>query len=99
VRLPVTLSLAAIATLLPHSAVAQTLRITADDRVTVLDRVALDALPQDTATIVPHRHGGAALDSTDGPLRLVLPRDRRQARWVRQLVAIVVREEHAAAAP
>lgn len=142
-------------------AAAQSLRIvTATDSVT-LDRAALAALPQDTATIVPHRHGaapaapvritgpalatvlaragvrtdslrgaalattalatardgyrvafslgelgadlgrtrvlvaiaadGRALGESDGPLRLVVPGDGRQARWVRQLERIVVR--------
>lgn len=40
--------------------------------------------------LVADRRGGQALDAAEGPLRLVVPMDKRPARWVRQLVRITV---------
>ena len=38
------------------------------------------------------RRDGAPLPAAEGPLRLVVPGDRRPARWVRQVTTLVVRE-------
>ena len=42
------------------------------------------------APIVSASCDGHALDPKDGPLRIVAPRDKRPARWVRQLTALDV---------
>lgn len=154
-------SVAAGTTIAAAPIAAQSLRVVTPTDSVTLDRAALAALPQDSATIAPHRHGGAAgapvriagpslgvvlaragvrtdslrgpalattllvtardgyrvafslgeiaaelgrtrvlvaltadgrpLGDADGPLRLVVPGDGRQARWVRQLERIVVR--------
>lgn len=158
---PVAAALGALALATAMPLAAQALRVVTPTDSVTLDRAALAALPQDTATIAPHRHGGAAaspvrvsgpalaavlaragvradslrgvalgttlvasardgyrvafslgelaadlgrtrvlvvlaadgrpLGDADGPFRLVVPGEARQARWVRQLERIVVR--------
>jgi hypothetical protein len=44
-----------------------------------------------TVLLADHRDG-AALSIKEGPFRLVVPDDERQARWVRQIVSIELRE-------
>jgi len=44
----------------------------------------------DDVPIVTASCDGRALDAKDGPLRIVAPRDKRPARWVRQLTALEV---------
>jgi len=40
--------------------------------------------------IVATRRDGAPLAGRDGPLRLILPSDKRHARWIRQLNSVTV---------
>ncbi len=42
--------------------------------------------------LIADRRDGQPLDATDGPLRIIVPADKHQARWVRQLVRISVRQ-------
>ena len=46
----------------------------------------LDPLFTDNRFILADRRDGQPLDATVGPLRLVLPDEKRQTRWVRQVV-------------
>jgi hypothetical protein len=50
----------------------------------------LDPGFRDNVAIVTDRCNGAALDAKDGPFRLVVPDEKRPARWVRQVIAIDV---------
>lgn len=51
----------------------------------------LDPLATDDPVILADQRNGAALDAATGPLRMVLPKEKRHARWVRQVVKIEVR--------
>jgi DMSO/TMAO reductase YedYZ molybdopterin-dependent catalytic subunit len=44
------------------------------------------------AVLVADRRDGEPLGATEGPLRLVVPDDKRPTRWVRQVVRIDVRQ-------
>jgi len=44
------------------------------------------------AVLVADRRDGQPLDSAEGPLRLVVPDDKRPTRWVRQVTRIDVRQ-------
>jgi hypothetical protein len=46
----------------------------------------------DKPVFVCDQQDGKALSSSDGPIRLVVPSDKRPARWVRMLTALDVRE-------
>jgi hypothetical protein len=50
----------------------------------------LDAKFRNDVAIVTGHCDNAALDSHDGPFRLVVPGEKRPARWVRQVTAIDV---------
>jgi len=50
----------------------------------------LDPGMRDAVPIVTDRCDGAALDAKDGPFRIVVPGEKRPARWVRQVTAIDV---------
>jgi DMSO/TMAO reductase YedYZ molybdopterin-dependent catalytic subunit len=50
----------------------------------------LDPGTGDTQVLLAHRMNGAALDGEVGPLRLVVPKDKRPARWIRQLSTLHV---------
>jgi DMSO/TMAO reductase YedYZ molybdopterin-dependent catalytic subunit len=58
---------------------------------------AVFALPElspdftDVVVLLADRRDGKPLSSSEGPLRLVVPGDKRQARWVRQVVSLTVR--------
>lgn len=51
----------------------------------------LDPLATDDPVILADQKNGAPLDSATGPLRVVLPKEKRHARWVRQVLRIEVR--------
>lgn len=51
----------------------------------------LDPLATDDPVILADQRNGAGLDASSGPLRVVLPKEKRHARWVRQVVKIDVR--------
>jgi hypothetical protein len=45
----------------------------------------LDPLFSDHHVLLAYRRDDAALDPKDGPLRLVIPEEKRRGRWVRQV--------------
>lgn len=51
----------------------------------------LDPLCTDDPIILADQKNGAALDAATGPLRMILAKEKRHARWVRQVVKIDVR--------
>ncbi len=50
----------------------------------------LDPGFRDNVPILTHQCDGKALGAKDGPLRLIVPGEKRPARWVRQVTAIDV---------
>jgi DMSO/TMAO reductase YedYZ molybdopterin-dependent catalytic subunit len=50
----------------------------------------LDPLFTDKETLLAYRRDGKELDSKAGPLRLVIPDEKRQARWVREVTGLEV---------
>lgn len=62
----------------------------ADGYRAVLALAELDASFTDDVVLVADRRGGQPLSANEGPLRLIVPTDKRPARWVRQLVRIYV---------
>jgi DMSO/TMAO reductase YedYZ molybdopterin-dependent catalytic subunit len=57
----------------------------ADNYRVVFSLAELDPMFGNKQVLLAHRRNGAELDSKGGPLRLVIPEERRQARWVRQV--------------
>ena len=51
----------------------------------------LDPAFRDRLVLLADRQNGGALPEKDGPLRLVVPDEKRQARWVRQVIRVIVR--------
>jgi DMSO/TMAO reductase YedYZ molybdopterin-dependent catalytic subunit len=66
------------------------------------DYRAVFALPElapaftEAVVLVADRRDGQPLDAKEGPLRLVVPHERRPARWVRQVVSLTVMDARAA---
>jgi hypothetical protein len=52
----------------------------------------LDPLFTKKVVLLADRRDGAALPAKEGPFRLVVPDEARQARWVRQITSIELRE-------
>jgi DMSO/TMAO reductase YedYZ molybdopterin-dependent catalytic subunit len=52
----------------------------------------LDRELSNRTVLLADRRDGEALDAKEGPLRIVIPDEKRHARWVRQVTAIHVRE-------
>jgi len=58
---------------------------------------AVFALPEvdpaftDRVVILAYKRDGQPLSSPEGPYRIVIPDEKRQARWVRQVVALTLR--------
>jgi len=50
----------------------------------------IDPAMTDNIVLVADRKDGKSLDSKDGPYRLVVPHEKRQARWVKQAVKLSV---------
>lgn len=50
----------------------------------------LDPATTDKIVLLAYSGDGAALDATAGPLRLIVPEEKRQARWVRQVTELEV---------
>lgn len=50
----------------------------------------LDPLFTDKKVLLAYRRDGQELDSKTGPLRLVVPDEKRQARWVREITGLEV---------
>ena len=51
----------------------------------------LDPLANEGPVILADQKNGRPLDATIGPLRIILPKEKRHARWVRQVIKIEVR--------
>ena len=51
----------------------------------------LDAAFTDRVVLVADRRDEQPLSTTEGPLRLIIPDEKRHARWIRQVVAITIR--------
>jgi hypothetical protein len=62
--------------------------VAADSYRTVLSAGELDSTLTGRVPLVVDRQDGQPLPASDGPWRLVVPGDRRPARWVRQLVRL-----------
>jgi DMSO/TMAO reductase YedYZ molybdopterin-dependent catalytic subunit len=50
----------------------------------------LDAASTDRVILLADRRDGKPLDAGDGPLRVIVPGEKRHARWVKQAVALKV---------
>ncbi|MCG3161873.1 MAG: hypothetical protein JMDDDDMK_03088 [Acidobacteria bacterium] len=51
----------------------------------------LDALYTDKLVLLADRRDGKPLSEKEGPLRIIVPDEKRHARWVRQVVALTVK--------
>jgi DMSO/TMAO reductase YedYZ molybdopterin-dependent catalytic subunit len=51
----------------------------------------LDPAYTDKVIMLVDKRDGKALDAKEGPLRLVVPDEKMQARWVRQVIGLVVK--------
>jgi len=68
---------------------AKFVRITASDGYQIVFSLAeLDAGFGNTTMLLVDRHEGKALSAEEGPFRLVVPGDKRAARWLRNLRSI-----------
>ena len=45
---------------------------------------------QDSEILLADRRDGKPLEGSDGRLRLIIPHEKRYARWVRQIVAVSI---------
>jgi DMSO/TMAO reductase YedYZ molybdopterin-dependent catalytic subunit len=50
----------------------------------------LDPASTDRVVLLADRRDGSPLDARDGPLRVVVPGEKRHSRWVRQVVSLKV---------
>ena len=50
----------------------------------------LDPTFRDTEILLADRRDGKPLEGSDGRLRLIIPHEKRYARWVRQIVAVSI---------
>jgi hypothetical protein len=50
----------------------------------------LDPACSNQMILLADRRDGKPLDSMDGPLRIVVPAEKRHSRWVRQVIALKV---------
>jgi len=50
----------------------------------------LDPLFTERKVLLAYRRDGASLDAKAGPLRLVIPEEKRHGRWVRQVVELEI---------
>jgi DMSO/TMAO reductase YedYZ molybdopterin-dependent catalytic subunit len=70
-------------------ALANYVRVTATDGYQVVFGLGeLDAEMGAANVVLVDRHEGKPLDDKDGPVRLVVPGDKRPARWVRNVATI-----------
>lgn len=51
----------------------------------------LDHAFTDRVILLTDRRDGKALAATEGPLRIVIPNEKRQGRWVRQVITLTIR--------
>lgn len=62
----------------------------ADGYRVALSLAELDPLFTDKQVLLAYKRNGADLDAKTGPLRLVIPDEKRQARWVRQVTDLEI---------
>jgi hypothetical protein len=69
----------------------QTLLVTAADGYGVVFALAeIDPNFSDRDVLICYERDGAAMEEKQGPLRMVVPDDKRHARWVRRVFAIAI---------
>ena len=51
----------------------------------------LDPASTDRVVLLADRRDGVPLDGKEGPLRIVIPDEKRHSRWVRQVIALRLR--------
>jgi DMSO/TMAO reductase YedYZ molybdopterin-dependent catalytic subunit len=51
----------------------------------------LDPAFTDRVILLADRRDGRAIDATEGPLRIVVPGEKKHARWVRQVTGLTIR--------
>jgi DMSO/TMAO reductase YedYZ molybdopterin-dependent catalytic subunit len=51
----------------------------------------LDPASSDKIVLLADKRDGKPLDAKEGPLRIVAPDEKRQARWVRQVTGLVIK--------
>jgi DMSO/TMAO reductase YedYZ molybdopterin-dependent catalytic subunit len=61
-----------------------------DGYAVVFSLAELDPLFTDRRVLLAFRRDGEALDSHSGPLRLVIPEEKRRGRWVRQVTELQI---------
>jgi DMSO/TMAO reductase YedYZ molybdopterin-dependent catalytic subunit len=62
----------------------------ADGYKVALSLAELDPLFTDKQALLAYKRNGIDLDAKTGPLRLVIPEERRQARWVRRVTELEI---------
>jgi DMSO/TMAO reductase YedYZ molybdopterin-dependent catalytic subunit len=60
----------------------------ADGYAAVYALAEFDSAFTDAFILIANRRNGKALSADEGPLRVVVPWEKRQARWVRQLIVL-----------
>jgi len=63
----------------------------ADGYKAVIALPEIDAEFTDATILVADKRDGQPLDAKSGPLKLIVPQDKKQARWVRLLIALHLR--------
>ena len=67
--------------------------VTAADKYSVVLAVGeIDPFLSPQTILLADRVNGASLSNADGPLKLIVPNDKRHRRWVRQVARIEVRQ-------
>ncbi len=72
--------------------------VAADGYQAVIALPEMDPLFNENAIILADQKNGQPLDASIGPLRMVLPEEKRHARWVRQVIRLEVHRANASAA-
>ena len=65
-----------------------------DDYRAVFAWAELDSSFMDKAVYVVTKRDGKPLSDKDGPFQLVVPGEKRAARWVRQVTALSIRQSN-----
>jgi hypothetical protein len=79
--------------LLRGAALSQFVVIEARDGYRVVFALAeIDKGFSDTTVLLADRRGGVPIDDEQGPLRIVVPKEQRHGRWIRQVQRINIRQ-------
>ena len=65
--------------------------LTADGYRAVFALPELDPAYTDRVVFLADRKDGAKIGASEGPLRIVVPGEKRQARWVRQVISLIIK--------